>query len=118
MTEEWPDSDAPYQYPERTRENARRWKAAIEKSLDAGLLQLEESGHYYRDLVGVCPRCGHEMSQQLSFGTITNLWPGKKRYSGVFNIRCNCSDESHSDRPEGTHGCGWGGANPVNLQTE
>lgn len=115
--EQWPDPKAPYHYAERTKENAGRWKAAIDKAIEAKSLSLEPSGEYYRNLVGACPRCGHEMGQQLQFGAITGLWPGKKRYAGIFNIRCNC-EETHADRPEGTRGCGWGGANPVNLQTE
>jgi hypothetical protein len=110
---DWPSETAPYDYPEKTPENETRWRDAITQARAAESLRLIPGTNdaYIHDLAGRCPRCGHQMSQQIEFGVIM-AFRGTPPKIGVYNIQCNCT-KPHDGRGEKDSGCGWGG--PISV---
>lgn len=80
------------------------WKAKV------GKLQLQESGgsssrNRRRELVGPCPRCGHEIMADVSvISGPTMEAPGRE----TIKVVCNCTS-FHEGAPAGTSGCGASG---------
>lgn len=113
--ENWPDPQVGYHYPARTPENEGRWKEAIRKAQADGSLKLipiSDRNDLY-DLVGQCPRCGHDISQSIEFDVIRGTVPINSKF-GVFNVQCDCA-ELHVGRSENRKGCGWGGSIPIPI---
>lgn len=111
MTREWPDPKVPYEYPQQSDTNARRWRDAIALALDTGTLRLipKGEGNDFYELVGACPRCMHTLGKEIEFNPIIGL-----EEKVEYNIDCNCP-AAHQGRPEGESGCGWGGWIGVQL---
>jgi hypothetical protein len=104
----WPDDGAVFEFPgsgERFR-----WQTAIDEGLAAGGLVLRCDYGDVFVLEGLCPRCGHRMSQVVEFEVIvTRFRPGGGRGGGSASVEVVCScGEGHSSRPAGERGCGWG----------
>lgn len=111
--ETWPDPAVPYDYPARTLGNESRWKEAVAAALEDKTLELVGTGGDTYDLIGRCPRCGHEICQAIEFDVITSVLPLESRF-GMFGVRCNCT-AAHDGRDDDHQGCGWGGSIPVPL---
>lgn len=119
MTQEtWPDSNVPYIYPDRSDENAQRWRTAIDAARQNGTLRLipGDRSNYNQDLTGQCPRCGHDMDQPIEFDVIMPI-RGLPPMFGRFNVQCNCR-KAHADRDSTHQGCGWGGWIPVDIDID
>jgi hypothetical protein len=113
--ETWPNLTVPYSYPRKSDANGQKWQAAIDDALGSGSLQLTardcDDDDFY-ELVGNCPRCGHEMAQDVEFDVIFGALPGR---TVTLDVNCNCAEDTHAGRPSSYRGCGWGGTNAVRL---
>jgi hypothetical protein len=102
--ERWPDPAVPFDPVVNDDESRDRWQHAITAALTAGTLKLipRDAPDVY-DLVGLCPRCEHEMSTDIH-ERLLGLLPIKGTF--VQNVACTCV-EDHAHRPSGLLGCGW-----------
>ncbi len=121
---DWPDGDAPYEFPvDHDGELTRRWQEAVDQSVQSGLLRLVPSGAHGYDLVGRCPRCGHDFAQSITFlvfspgvSDMGDIAAGLGRVAAAravdtirTDIVCRCtSDHQGRDPDDRRGGCGWG----------
>jgi hypothetical protein len=105
--EDWPFEEAEYDAVVQGEAETSRWQQAIDAALKKRELRLEprEADGVY-DLVGSCPRCGHEMQDDVHFRVIGNWWGRARRDPVRQNIVCNCK-KTHGGRPGDKAGCGW-----------
>ena len=100
---EWPDAKATYV---DDANDQPRWQQAIDSALNVGTLHWSPTPtSTIFDLVGQCPRCGHDTSQPVYFKYIVGVLPATPE-PATTNVVCDC-DEDHEDRPDGKTGCGW-----------
>lgn len=88
------DEDIPYQLM-----STQSWADAVRDTF-----QLLARGDAW-DLVGSCPRCGHQTVKRLEGGGVTTYRaPGTDDRLATL-VRCDCGSE-HAGRPQGSRGCG------------
>lgn len=99
----WPNGSVRY---EDDADEPARWQSAIDAALAAGTLHWERTPtSSIFDLVGQCPRCGHDTSQPVYFEYIVGVLPTEPT-PAITNIVCDCNVE-HQKQPTGKSGCGW-----------
>jgi hypothetical protein len=114
--EEWPNSDALFDFPGGQQDASVRWQHALDEGLQSGTLKLLHIAGATYTLRGDCPRCGHEMAQVLEFRVVLPVSAGSTggaAESATFDIVCSCRATTHEGRDPTQWGCGWGRGLPV-----
>jgi hypothetical protein len=125
----WPDSAARFEYPAGIAGADERWQQAVAEALAKTQLSIRSVGGDFYDLVGVCPRCGHYMTQSLEGGFIAPRGHGFNviadvRFRGPLpvvdalqsiEIVCSCREEHDGRDDKDDKGCGWGRGLKVGL---
>lgn len=108
MADEWPDPGVDWDYPEETPKNTELWQAKIDESLNGQKLGIVKIGYKSFDLVGDCPRCGHETSHNFEVEWVVGVDDAPVEKTARTNVDCQCTGK-HNQAPEKRPGCGWGG---------
>lgn len=109
MTDEkWPNEHIKYDGDSAGAAAKARWQKALDDGLAAGTLkwvagEFTSENHTW-ELVGACPRCGHDMSYEAQF-YVRGAYIDKPQQP-TFDIACTCK-KPHASRPKGDRGCGW-----------
>jgi len=90
---------------------SKEWQGPIH--FDVG---RDEGGTAFTQIMGTCPRCGHDISRDIRplksgafFAGPGAPPPSKAEEARTYLITCNCVF-GHADAPDGTRGCGAQGA--------
>ena len=101
IPEAWPSPQVRFDPPqEGDADSAERWRRAVDAALLAGKLILEPLGGGVYRLSGLCPRCGHDTCQVVSFPTADDRSPT------AIAVVCAC-DYPHARHQGDERGCGW-----------